>query len=153
MHGWTAAACEQAAYTSYKVADIQGVEVVVSTSYALARSRVSYFVQVDYEGEGTYVARIEHYLKIVNGGDGSVLRLAIADLYKAEVIYGCSGQYLQVRRPLTHVSRRKYPIAVDDISCKLVFCDATQAKEDYRLNIWRFTTYSNTYVKRDPNLA
>ena len=65
----------------------------------------------------------------------------------------CSGQYLQVRRPQTHVSRRKYPIAVDDISCKLVFCDATQAKEDYRLNIWRFTTYSNTYVKRDPNLA
>ena len=63
------------------------------------------------------------------------------------------GTDLRVHRPLTHVSRRKYPIAVDDVSCKLVFCAATQARQDYKLDVWRFTTYSNTYVKRDPNLA
>ena len=127
--------------------------MVVSTSYALARSRVSYFIRVEYEGEGVYVARIEYYLKVVNSENGDVLRLAVAELFKADVTIGCSGAYLQVRRPLTHVSRRSYPVGVDDISCKLVFCDATNGKEEYRHNLWRFTTYSNTYVKRDPNLA
>lgn len=151
--GWDAEACEQASYTLYKSADVQGVEVVLSIAYKQSRSRVSYFVRVHYEGEGTYVARIEHYLKVVNRGNGDVLRLAIADLYKAEVTEGCSGEYLQVRRPLAQVSKKSYPMAVDDMGSKLVWCDATKAREEYKLNLWRFTAYSNTYVKRDPNLA
>ena len=65
--------------------DVQGVEVVVSIAYS--NTRISYFVQVHYEGEGTYVARIEHHLQVVTT-NGDVLRLAIADLYKAEVIEG-----------------------------------------------------------------
>ena len=129
------------------------MEVVVSIAYSSAKTRISYFVQVHYEGEGTYVVRIEHYLKVVNCTNGDVLRLAIADLYKAEVIEGCSGQYLQVRRPLTNVSRKSYPMAVDDIGRKLVWGDATKSREEYKLILWRFTPYSNTYVKRDPNLA
>ena len=43
--------------------------------------------------------------------------------------------------------------AVDNIRHKLVLCDATKTKEEYRLSLWRFTAYSNTYVKRDPNMA
>ena len=151
--GWTEAECDQASYTSYKAVDVQGVEVVLSTSYLFTKSRISYFVRVDYEGDGTYVARIEHYLKVVNSGNGSVLRLAIADLFRAEVIEGYSGPYLQVRRPLSQVSYRNYPMTVAHISHKVVKCDATNANEEYRQNLWRFTAYSNTYVKRDASLA
>ena len=151
--GWTEAECDRASYTSYKVVDVQGVEVVLSTSYLFAKSRISYFVRVDYEGDGTYIARIEHYLKVVHSGNGSVLRLAIADLFKAEVMEGYSGPYLQARRPMSQVSQRSYPMAVAHISHKVVKCDATKAKEEYRQNLWRFTAYNNTYVKRDANLA
>ena len=75
--GWDDAECERASYTLYKAVDVQGVEVVLSTSYLLARSRISYFVRVDYEGEGTCIARIEHYLKVVKRAVGmcSGLRL------------------------------------------------------------------------------
>ncbi len=45
-------------------------------------------------------ARIDHYFKVFNRDSGEVLRLAIADLYKAEV---CMTT-LQVRRQLTQVS-------------------------------------------------
>ncbi|CAL8471876.1 g11418 [Coccomyxa elongata] len=62
--GWAAAACDTATYTVYKAVDIKGVEVVQSRAYLMARSRVSYFVRVDYEEEGTYVARISKYLKV-----------------------------------------------------------------------------------------
>ena len=151
--GWNAAECERATYTTYKVVDIQGVEVVQSTSYRLARKRISYFVEVPYEGEGTYIARIRHYLKVVRSGNGGVLRLAIADLFKAEVSEGYWGRFLQVRRPITRISRRNYPIAVAHITHKVVMCDAAKGKEEYRQSLWRFTAYSNTYVKRDPNLA
>ena len=135
------------------MAYIQGVEAVVSTSYLLARRRVSYFVKVEYDCEGIYVARIRYFLKVVNPRNGSVLRLAVADLFKAEAVEGCLGKYLQVRRPLTQINKRSYQMAVDDISCKLVFCDAISGRQDYMQNVWRFTTYNNTYVKRDPNLA
>ena len=99
------------------------------------------------------IARIEHYLKVVKSRDCSVLRLAIADLFKADVTESYAGQYLQVRRPITNTSRRSYPGIVDDISKKLVMGDATKGKEQFTQNLWRFMAYSNTYVKRDPNLA
>ena len=44
-------------------------------------------------------------------------------------------------------------MAIDDIGRKLVWGDATKGREEYRRNAWRFTAYSNKYVKRDPNLA
>lgn len=85
--GWTEAACDTAKYTLYKAVDIKGIETVLSEAYLMARTRVSYFVRVDYEGEGTFLARISKYLKVSRrNGDGreSVLRLAIADLFKTE---------------------------------------------------------------------
>lgn len=66
------------------------MEVVVSTASQRNRSRISYFVQVPYKGEGTYVVNIEHYLKVAPCGKRDVLRLAIADLNKAEVTEGWS---------------------------------------------------------------
>ena len=130
--GWDDAECERASYTSYKAVEVQGVEMVLSTSYLLARSRISYFVRVDYEGEGTYIARVEQYLRVVKSSDGSVLRLAAADLFKAEVMEGFQAPYLQVRRPIDHNSMRSYPMAVAHISHKVVMCDATKGKEEYR---------------------
>ena len=35
---------------------------------------------------------------------------------------------------------------------ELVWCDPN-ARTDYKQNLWQFTTYSNTYVKRDPNMV
>ena len=88
-----------------------------------------------YEGEATYVARVEEYLKVVKWGNVSVLKPANADLFKAEVTEGCSGHYPQVRRPLTQISKKRYPMAVDDISHKVVLCDATIGEEEYKLNL------------------
>ena len=79
-----------------------------------------------------YIARIdsssEHYLPgkfskfiyiytfkgipVVKSGGGSVLRLAVADLFKAEVMEGFHAPFLQVRRP------------IDAGSCRLHSSDA-----------------------------
>jgi len=42
-------------------------------------------------------------------------------------------------------------MAMGHISHKVVFCDATPSVAGLGLNLWRFTAYSNTYTKRDPN--
>ena len=148
--GWTVDACSNAAYFQYRAVDIKGVEVVQSMTYLQAKSRISYFAKVDYEGEGTYIARISKYLKVVPQDGGPVLRLSIADLYKAEYLDGYHGGLWQVK-PARGPSLRDYPMAVSHIQHKVVFCDATKGNAGFALNLWRCTTYSNTYTKRDPN--
>ena len=153
--GWTDAACDAATYTVYKAVDIKGVEVVQSRAYLMARSRVSYFVRVDYEGEGTYVARINKYLKVARAnaeGGVSVLRIAVADLFKTEIRQGHQGEVIVVRGPERGPHKVDYPMSVDHIAHKLLFADATRGRADFRRNLWYFTAYSNTYTKRNPEL-
>jgi hypothetical protein len=149
--GWTEAACNAAKYTLYKVVDIKGIETVLSEAYLMARTRISYFVRVDYEGEGTYLARISKYLKVskrnVDGTD-SVLRLAIADLFKTEIKNDYQGQLIVVKGQHLHPHRKDYPMAVGHIAHKVVFFDATKSTR-FRVNRWCFTAYSNTYTKRN----
>ena len=143
--------CGNATYTQYKAVDVKGVEVVQSMAYLMARSRISYFVRVDYADEGTYIARISKYLKVVHQDGVGVLRVAVADLFKAEQLNGYHGSLWQVK-PRRGLTLKDYPMAVSHIHHKVVFCDATKAKAGLQLNLWRFTPYSNTYTKRDPDL-
>ena len=152
--GWTVNDCSTATYFQYKQVDIKGIEVVQSMAYHKARSRISYFVQVVYiegEGEATYIARISRFLKVVHPEGVLVLRLAIADLFKAERLDGYHGGLWQVK-PRRAPFKKDYPMAVGHISHKVVFCDATLGVAGLGLNAWRFTAYSNTYTKRDPNI-
>jgi len=133
--------------------DIQEVEVVQSMAYHQARSRISYFVVMVYienEGEVPYIARVSKYLKVLHLGDGPVLRLAIADLYNVEHLDGYHGALWQVK-PRRGPSRKDYPMAAGHSQHKAVFCDATKGKTGLEMNLWRFTGYSNSYTKRDPN--
>lgn len=155
--GWTEAACDTVSYALYKAVDIKGVEIVLSQAYLMARTRVSYFVRVDYEGEGMYVARVSKYLKVSRtdeAGTKHVLRLAVADLFKAELKEGYQGILIVVRGAQQGPYRKDYPMAVSHIAHKLVFYNATKAANaNFRLNLWSFTAYSNTYTKRSPELA
>lgn len=148
--GWTEAACDTAQYSVYKAVDVKGIETVLLEAYLMARTRVSYFVRVDYEGEGTYVARISKYLKVSkrnqNGGEG-VLRLAIADLFKTEMKDDYQGQLIVVKGQHLRPHRKDYPMAVSHIAHKLVFFIATISTR-FRVNRWCFAAYSNTYTKR-----
>lgn len=107
--GWTVYDCSNAAYIQYKAVDIKAVEVVQSMAYLQAGSRISYFIRVDYEDEGTYIARISKYLKVVQQDGRRVLRLAVADLYKAEHLEGYHGGLWQVK-PTRGASIRDYHI-------------------------------------------
>ena len=64
---------------------------------------------------------------------------------------GYHGGLWQIK-PSRGPSRKEYPMAVAHVSHKVVFCDATKGKAGLHLNLWRFTAYSNTYSKRDPNI-
>ena len=99
-------------------------------------SRISFFVRVAYEDEGTYIARIKHYLKVLHGDGERVLRIAIADMYKAEELNGYHGGLWQVE-PRRGLSLRDYPIAVDHIYHKVVLCDATKGMTGFDLVLWR----------------
>ena len=147
--GWTDAACDTATYIVYKAVDIKGIEIVLSRAYLMARSRVSYFVRVDYEGERTYVARISKFLKVSRD---TALRIAMADLFKTETREGYQGQSIVVKGPQRGPYKKDYPMSVDHIAHKLIFCDATRGDPDFRLNLWCFAAYSNTYTKRNPEL-
>lgn len=158
---WELNDCDTASYTEYKAVDIRGVEIVLSQAYLMARTRVSYFVRVDYEGEGTYVARISKYLRVSKvGADGTahVLRIAVADLFKTELKRGYQGLLMVVKDPhgagrRGGLFRRDYPMGVGHIQHKLVFYDAAKAGNDnYKLKLWGFAAYSNTYTKRAPDL-
>ena len=151
--GWSVEDCGQAAYLQYRRVDVKGVEVVQSMAYKQVRSRISYYVRVVYEGEATYIARILKYLKVVHGDGQHVLRIAVADLYKAEPLDGYHGGLWQVKgQPRRGPSISNYPIAVDHIQHKVVFCDATKGMPGFELKLWRFTAYSNTYTKRNPDI-
>lgn len=155
--GWTPADCDTARYTIYKAVDIKGVEIVPSQAYLQARTRVSYYVRVDYEGEGTYVARISKFLKVSKAGAGAdgtvgVLRLALADLFKTEVKDGYHGQLIVVKPQQRGPFRKDYPMAVSHIAHKLIFFYANKAASNFRMNRWYFTAYSNTHTKRVADL-
>lgn len=155
QEGWTEAACDNATYTVHKAVDVKGVEVVQSRAYLMARSRVSYFVRVDYVGEGTYVARINKYLRVSRTspeGDIIDLKIAVADLFKTEVKQGYQGEVIIVRGPERGPHRVDYPMSVDHIAHKLQFADAARGRTEFRKNLWYFTAYSNTYTKRNPDL-
>lgn len=155
--GWTVTACDTAAYTVYNAVDImmiKGVEVVQSRAYLMARSRVSYFVRVDYDGEGTYVARINKYLKVARAtaeGDVSVLRIAVAVLGQR------SGRDIKGRSLLSRGlnrahTRRTTPCLWTTLPTSFCFSDAALGRVAYRRNLWYFTAYSNIYTKRNPEL-
>lgn len=152
--GWTEAACNTANYTLYKAVDIKGIETVLSEAYLMARTRISYFVRVDYEGEGTYLARISRFLKASKrneDGSQSSLRLAIADLFKTETKVGYQGQLIVVKGQHLRPHKKDYPMAVGHIAHKLVFFNATTSTR-FRVNRWCFAAYSNTYTKRSVDL-
>ena len=58
--GWMEEDCGNVTYTQYEAVDVKGVEVVQSMAmaYSMARSRILYFVPVDYADEGTYIPHI-----------------------------------------------------------------------------------------------
>jgi hypothetical protein len=138
----------------YKGVDVKGIETVLSEAYLMARTRISYFVRVDYEGEGTFLARISKYLKVGKrneDGSESVLRLAIADLFKTEIKFDYQGHLNVVKGQHLHPYRKNYPMAVGHIAHKLVFFTATTSTR-FRLNRRCSPAYSNNYVKRSVEL-
>lgn len=120
----------------------------------MARTRISHFVRVDYEGEGTYLARISKYLKVRKrneNGSFSVLRLAIADLFKTEIKTDYQGQLIVVKGRHLRPYKKDYPMTVGHIAHKLVFSNATNSTR-FRVNRWCFAAYSTTYTKRSVDL-
>ena len=144
--------CSTSTYFQYKQVDIKGIEVVQSMAYHKARSRISYFVKVVYEGEATYIARISKYLKVVHPGGALVLRLAIADLFKAEELDGYHGGLWRVK-PRRAPFRKDYPMAVGHISHKVVFCDATLGSAGFGLNLWRSQPTATHTQRGTPTLS
>ena len=94
---WTKEDCSNATYVQEKAIDIKGLEVLQSMAYLMPESRISYFVRVDYAGEGTYIARISRYLKVVHQDGVGVLGVIFADLFKAEQLDGYHGSLWQVK--------------------------------------------------------
>ena len=111
-------------------------------------------MRVDYEGEGTYVARISKYLKVSRRNEDrskSVLRLAIADLFKTEMKNDYQGQLIVVKDRKLHPHRKNYPMAVGHIAHNVVFFNATNSTK-FNVNGRCFAAYSNTYTKRSVDL-
>ncbi len=140
----------------YDVADLgelKTFENVHSTAYRRLRSRKSYYVRIEYEGEETYVAKIQNFVKVTSvseqGGEERVLRLALCDLYTAQELLGWFGSVLHVLAG-ANPSKVGYPAALSHISHKVALCDATVGNPLYRSNFKRFVTYHNTYSKVDP---
>jgi hypothetical protein len=75
----------------------------------------------------------------------------LADLFKTETREGYQGKGTVVKA-LWDPYKKDYPMSVDRIAHKLLFCDATRGILDFRLNLRCFAAYSNTYRKRNPQL-
>ncbi len=124
----------------------------------MPKSRISYFVRLEYEGEGVYVGKVSNFVKVTlpagappageQDGEQKVLRLALCDLFRAEELSAWFGTVLHIRAGVAP-SKPGYPAAVGHIQHKMAWCKGTLGKPEYRRNIWRFVSYHNTYGKLD----
>lgn len=109
--------------------------VILSQAYTRARSRVSYYVEVEYyEGSDTaptkYVARVKYFVAATPESSSSAqtasdeaaadtLRLAVADLYKYEVVQQRIGDLIKVPN-MKSPTCQNYPVDLAIIRRKLV---------------------------------
>ncbi len=64
-------------------------------------------------------------MKVARGNaEDGVLRIAVADLFKTETRQGYQREVLVVRGPERGPHKVDYPMSVDHIAHKLLFCDA-----------------------------
>ena len=85
--GWTEPVKpEDVLLITYKRAQLgESWELLLSESYQLSKTRVSYYAAVHYLDEGMYIARIKYFVKVHNmapatAATSSSLRYAIAGL-------------------------------------------------------------------------
>ena len=133
-------------------------EIVHSDGYRKATKTLSVFCKARFtEGdvEKTYVAKIFKFLKLELPGSGRILRLALCKLYLAEVIDDYRGKCLSVsggRMKHPMYSGAMYPIPLELLDHKLVYCNLTRAKDNRETPEWLFIPYSNVASAVDPGL-
>jgi hypothetical protein len=141
LGAWTEQDMDEAKMAKYKRAQLEGGEIIHSSAYDRATSRVSSYVSARYEEtltrkgstsveEVRYVGHVRYFLKVTPTaqcmqGGGRVLRFACADMYKADVVQGPLGEILYAngmcggrQKPL----QKAYPVALSAVEGKVVRC-------------------------------
>jgi hypothetical protein len=135
---WSEREIDEAHFMRYTRVQLEGGEIIHSSGYGRAISRVSCYVGCRYQEEDRhgvdhevhYVGHVRYFLKVTPPATclqrgWPVLRLAITDLYAAECFKWQVGDIIYAhgmcgRRPKpTH---RAYPVALHMVDGKLVPC-------------------------------
>ena len=173
LHDWHAAVQAGAGleYAVYQRAALRGVEIVHAESY-LRSNKPSYFCLTAYDEEQPdgsqlevpYAAKVQCFVKVSLASlqpnvPPSTQRFAIADLLRLEqkVYYGGSyfahnlkAQRNPLHKLVPHVSTVNYPVALDELKRKLVWCpyDRVSVPRLPQAKQWLFTQYhhNTSYV-------
>ena len=69
--------------TIYNRADRSNEEILKSTSYGRERTRHSYWVLIEFTGEGAYVVKVLYWVKVERPSPALPLRFAVCAMYRA----------------------------------------------------------------------
>lgn len=130
--GWSEEDMEEAQMLLYKRAQLGGGEIVHSSAYDRAISRVSCFVYIQYEEhvghrivDAHYVGHVRCFLKVSSKSGVGEVRFAVTDLYKADRVVGPAGVLLYAHgmcgsTPRPH--QKRYPVVLSAMCGKVVRC-------------------------------
>lgn len=158
--GWCSDLVDRSEMIMYTYAQASGSELLHSTNYARARSKVSYNVWCQFwEGEvdeeesaeeesevaTDYIGKVEYFVKVVPpvGEDVEVLRLAVMDLHLLQRIdagVGAAYQSVTYCNGAPAHSNTALSLSLDDSSCGTLCCKMALAQED---GVAFFLLYSN----------
>ena len=106
-----------------------------SRAYRLPKSRRSYFVTVDFEGEDPYVACIEYFVKVqaLQHGDEGIapMRFAVVNLYRRECLSSAALGicYVVKKAEVQSPKHTAYAVKVDKLQGKVVWADVGKTAE------------------------
>lgn len=130
---WSDRDMAEAKLVVYKRVQLGGGEIIHSSSYGRACSRVSYYITTKFtehvrgrgEQEVLYVGHVRYFLMATTADGTRVLRLAIADLYKTDVVRQEVGEIVYAKGMcggLPTPAHRGYPVRLPSIGGKVVLC-------------------------------
>lgn len=142
----------------YSRLSLRGFELVHTSHYKLAKSRVSHYCQVRFEetlGANVelvhYIAKLTRALKLTDKANGNTLRIAVCDLYRSSRIESAGSVSFGVV-PRAGPDVADYPVLLEMLENKVVFCNLTRTPpnlEKYRSCMWLFVPYANVQSYTD----
>lgn len=156
--GWVAGDEALAEIRTYARADIQGDDIVTSTSYLKERAKASRFVCFHARGypstapgfqAGRYLCNVQYYIKAVKHSSDNTLRLAVVDCYKAVEVQANleTPPGLWKVEDITQPDKAGVALEMDpDEVGKVMVADPSRTRLDhsqarYRV-FWQYTTFS-----------